>query len=366
MSSSPEGNERKQEKRKIMQAMSQHKEPRDFLQLLREESCGSRDSGGFILFFHRARYIRIILCPVLGSGVAGFFGHFLGLGKATTVVLFSLLIFLQVVIFRRCIRIFFKSSKKLSLVIADTIYIVLYFEIFILGQLIKLSVLPYFGCLGLFVLHMTNDSVVSASSENRADDSGVSASSESSFSMNVLMEPFPDENENENARLHRVERNRSLETSLGQRINLFDKDSPFLMGKEPADYFREVQNTLRSASTQKEYNFFLDLENQDLQVRELKQDCFHLFQQAINQRPELNKKCVFPTTDEAIVSFLNQPLEEFENELPDPATDIHSQGSDEFQKQILAKIAKDMRTRARPLTIFMSFVSNILRVKINR
>lgn len=59
MSSSPEGNERKQDKRKIMQAMSQHKEPHDFLQLLREESSDLRPPDLLKNFFYTGNIIYI-------------------------------------------------------------------------------------------------------------------------------------------------------------------------------------------------------------------------------------------------------------------------------------------------------------------
>lgn len=120
-----------------------------------------------------------------------------------------------------------------------------------------------------------------------ADDSVVSSSSESSFEIRVLLEPFPDDNENGNERPHPVEPNRSLETSLHQRLKAFgNEESPFLMGKTRTQYFSEVQQSLKSASSQMEYNWLLDSENRDLQIRELKKESCFLFREVLRHHPD--------------------------------------------------------------------------------
>lgn len=100
---------------------------------------------------------------------------------------------------------------------------------------------PCFNFIGLVVLGMAGDSAVSSSSENY-------------FDLQVLLEPWPEEN------CH-VQRNRRKETSLRQRVYTFGNgESPFLMGKTAHDFFNDVQESLGSASTQQEYNRLLDFE----------------------------------------------------------------------------------------------------------
>ncbi|KAK1548085.1 hypothetical protein Q3G72_027992 [Acer saccharum] len=143
-----------------------------------------------------------------------------------------------------------------------------------------------------------------------ADDSVVSSSSENSFDLQTLLEPWPDEN----PRVP-ITRNVSQESSFQQRIRTFgnaDEESPFLMGKNPIDFLKGVKENLSKASTQEEYNGILDFENTDLQVREIRKDCFFLFLRTLGSPPLENSN-----SKEAILSFLESEREALEAELKD-------------------------------------------------
>lgn len=90
-----------------------------------------------------------------------------------------------------------------------------------------------------------------------------------------------------------IARNRSLESSLRQRLNAFgNEESPLLLGKKRGDYWEEVQSSLGAASTQREYNNLLSFENRDLEIRELKNQCMSLFREELDQHPDLLPKCL--------------------------------------------------------------------------
>ena len=206
-------------------------------------------------------YLLIVFLPLLASySLSGFFGRFLGKGNATGVVLFSLLLLISIFLVKRWIR-SYKTSifyRRIYIFLYIVIDIILYALILVLCHLLKISIFPCF--IGLLVLHMT-------------DASAVSSSSESSFELQVLLEPWPDEP-------GQVQRNLSQESSLRQRVLAFgngNEESPFLMGKTSFAFFQEVEENLKSAATQKEYNRILDLENRDLQIRERKRECFLIF-----------------------------------------------------------------------------------------
>ena len=77
-------------------------------------------------------------------------------------------------------------------------------------------------------------------------------------------------------------RNLSQETSLRQRLNAFgNEESPLLLGMNKRDYWEEVKSKLGSASTQSEYNNLLEFESRDLQIRELKHECYALFRETL-------------------------------------------------------------------------------------
>ena len=174
-----------------------------------------------------------------------------------------------------------------------------------------------------------------------ADDS---SSSENSFDLQTLLEPWPDEN----PRVP-ITRNVSQESSFQQRIRTFgnaDEESPFLMGKNPIDFYKEVQESLKEASTQEEYKWILDFENTDLQVREIRKECFFLFLRTLGSPPLEN-------SNEAILSFLESEREALEAELKDSG--IHPSSLDQIEIHSLTKIKKDLHEKGNLSYYFHKF-----------
>lgn len=178
----------------------------------------------------------------------------------------------------------------------------------------------------------------SSSGTRLALPSSSSSWTEDSLELRVLEEPFPDNNEPGNEGLHPVKPNRSLETSLHQRLKAFgNEESPFLMGKKNAEYFSEVQQSLRAASDQTEYNRILDFENRDLQIRELKHSCFSIFQQVLSQQPTLAEKAAY-NPQEAFIDFFNEKRGELDTHLEWSSTE-----RDRKELQFLDRVRQDIR-----------------------
>ena len=109
---------------------------------------------------------------------------------------------------------------------------------------------------------------------------GPSASSEDSFDLQVLSEPWP------------VTPNSAEETSLFNRIRRLEReDCIFLLGRGPGLFWREsVKRTLDSYTTQEDYDFFLEFSKRDLEIRELRHSCYQKFFELLNENPDLVEK----------------------------------------------------------------------------
>ena len=118
------------------------------------------------------------------------------------------------------------------------------------------------------------------------------SSSEDSFGLQVLSEPWP------------VNHNFAYESSLRNRILALENDDCiFLLNKEKGEYWREVKNELDNCPSQSEYNRLLDFENRDLQIRERKHACYSIFQQILLDHPALAENAAY-NPQEAFFDFL--------------------------------------------------------------
>ena len=63
--------------------------------------------------------------------------------------------------------------------------------------------------------------------------------------------------------------------------------SPFLLDKAKVLYWENIKKELDNASSKRESNQLLDFESRDLQIRELKHECFALFQEVLSRHPSL-------------------------------------------------------------------------------
>jgi hypothetical protein len=278
-------------------------------------------------------YMLVKCFPLLTSfSTSGLVERCLEKGNAIGIVLFSLALLISIFLFRRWIR-SYKTSiyyRRIYIFLYIVIYIVLYVLILVLCRLLKMSICPYF--IGLLVLHMT-------------DDSAVSSASESSFELQVLLEPWPDEP-------GQVQRNLSQETSLRQRVLVFgngNEESPFLMGKTSFAFFQEVEENLQSASTQKEYNWILDFENRDLQIRERKRECYLLFD-GLSQGELIPGSREHASARDYFMSFLDIKREQVEAELKNcqpGGVYIHPRLIDQMEKNSLNQMAQDLHSQGR-------------------
>ena len=135
-----------------------------------------------------------------------------------------------------------------------------------------------------------------------------------SFEEQVLSEPFPEpETEATSANpATPFNRNASLEMSIRNRISRLEmEESPFLLGKERGQYWGEVKEALDRTSYYGEYLAMLDFENTDLQLREIKQQCFSLYKSLLAQNPNLAANAP-QSPDESILSFFEEISKEME------------------------------------------------------
>ena len=243
----------------------------------------------------RRTMILFFFLPLLGSFVAGFFGRFLGSeGSAFTgksLLLFALILFCGIFFFRRySLKLKEKCGFRL-LVVINLVFVVL---VTFFSYQIKLHLLAWFGLWlsgilkSIFILSVSDGPYLSPGPGNS------SSASEDSFGIGVLMEPWP------------ITQNSSLESSLHQRIiALENENSPFLLGKEKGEYWREVKSELTNSSSQSEYNLLVDFENRDLEIRERKHSCYRHFSRILDQEPSLSENFGY-NSQEVLIDFLNE------------------------------------------------------------
>lgn len=210
-------------------------------------------------------------------------------------------------------------------------YLIFYVVIYFFCYLVRLHLL---FCVDLFLngalpfIIWTEFSGEIIPSNSGSGPSRSTSWTEDSFGMRVLMEPFSEtEMEGTSARSsiprgdeagpshqgrdeagHQgsVVPNASLESSLRNRIVRLEQDnSPYLLDKAKGEYWSHIKQELNHASSQRDYNRLLDFENRDLQIRELKHECFRLFNHVLSQHPALADQAPY-NPQEAFDDFLDQ------------------------------------------------------------
>jgi hypothetical protein len=173
------------------------------------------------------------------------------------------------------------------------------------------------------------DDAAEALFPNTAPTPSNTSSSEDSFGLRVLSEPWP------------ITRNLGLESSICNRIRLLEAaNSPFLLGKEKGQYWGEIQECLYNVSEQREYYRLLDFENRDLQIRERKHSCLEVFRGVLLRNPYLEERAAY-SPQEAFFDFLNERRD---------ALDISNPGSspaemDRLEILFLGEIERDLLRR---------------------
>lgn len=190
---------------------------------------------------------------------------------------------------------------------------------------------------------------------NSGSDSSRSTSwTEDSFEMRVLTEPFSEtEMESTSARSsiprvagdeagpsHQgsVVQNKSLESSMRNRIvRLEQNNSPYLLDKARGGYWSLIKQELDHASSQKEYNVLLEVENGDLQIREGKHECLRLYNHVLSQHPPLADQAPY-NPQEVFDDFLNQ----YRNQL-DKQRALHVGERDRLELHFLGLVRQGLK-----------------------
>nr|YP_009320209.1 orf298 [Sinapis arvensis]AJR33070.1 orf298 [Sinapis arvensis] len=152
------------------------------------------------------------------------------------------------------------------------------------------------------------------------------SSSEDSFGLRVLCEPWP------------IIPNLGLESSILNRIRILeDSNSPFLLGKEKGEYWAEIKQSLRNSSSQREYYRGLDFENRDLLIREHKHSCYKIFREVLLSNPSLEEAAAY-YPQESFIAFLNEKRDD-----PDFCHPGHSPAEvDRLEILFLNQVEKDI------------------------
>ena len=219
-----------------------------------------------------------------------FFGRFLGSeGTATsgrTLTLYALLLLFGICLFRL-------SALYLKKKFGFLVFLLMYLSILFLIAFFLYGLRGYALSLSLCVSPICSFFIFFVGSEQALSlpaPSGAASSPpwrEDSFEMGVLLEPWPDEP-------GQIQRNLSYETSLRQRVLAFgNEESPWLMGQTPLAFLQEVENTLKGAPTQNEYNRLLEFEARDLLIREMKRSVSELFTTILSENPILAERAAY-------------------------------------------------------------------------
>lgn len=99
-----------------------------------------------------------------------------------------------------------------------------------------------------------------------------------------------------------VVQNTSLESSIRNRIVRLEQNTLICSIRERDR--GEIKQELDHASSQREYNRVLDFENRDLQIRERKNECFHLYKEVLAKHPTLADQTPY-NPQEVFDDFLN-------------------------------------------------------------
>lgn len=245
-------------------------------------------------------------------------------------VLFSILIFALIFLFRFfCVRL----NQKCDFLFVFFINLSILFLISFFCNYLRIY---FVSCLGLHFGHLFSFLILSVEGSRVIPYSGPSNSSswtEDSFEIRVLMEPFS-ETEVEGPPVNRsnqglasqeagpaplsIHHNVSMESSIKNRILYLEnhfQNTIFLGNGEKGDYWKGVKETLDETSSQSDYNFALEIENEDLQIREAQYSCYDVFLRALSEHPDLLKNAPEANPEEALSSFFYEIRYEMQEEL---------------------------------------------------
>lgn len=285
--------------------------------------------------------ILLLFVSLLGSFVAGCFGHFLGSeGSAgRNIWLFSILLWGLIFLFRLSV---FHLKNKWGVRLVVVLYVSLLFGISFLGSLIRIYVFSHVGLdlTSLFPLILAVGGGQALPLPSPADPSSSSSFTEDSFEMDVLLQPD-------------VVPNLSFESSLRSRIvRLEEEHTLFLLDKERGEYWAEMKTSLNQAPSQKEYNLILDFESRDLQIREKKHFVFALYTHMRIEHPDLAARAAY-NHKEALMDFFEEKRD---------ALDTHLEWSpaerDRRELQFLNEVENDLISRG-PHSIYMNRILGI-------
>lgn len=133
---------------------------------------------------------------------------------------------------------------------------------------------------------------------------------------------------------------------MRQRLNAFEeKESPLLFGKSRSEYWTEVEATLKSAETQRDYARLLEFEEMDLQIREKRQRCYLLLKEGVEQNQTLLDLDI-QNREERILAYLGKQREDIEGECGErePANRIsmNEREMDLLELEVLSDMEKDI------------------------
>nr|WMB96684.1 hypothetical protein [Solanum melongena] len=253
----------------------------------------------------RIRYFFTLLTFIAANS----FLHFLGIeGTAimTTgrnILLFAILLLSLTFLVRRNR---FRLNQKFGFRLVFIIYIFLFFSISLFGCCLRTYFLSHFG---LYLLDVFSFFVVFSVGSGGGQplplpgpSNPSNSSSEDSFELQVLLEPWP------------VTHNLGYEASLRNRfLTLEIENSPFLLSKERGENWAEVKTQLDNCPSQREYNQLLEFENRDLRIRELRHSCYSKFQLLFTDHPALAENAD-SNPQEALLYFFEEKREELDRE----------------------------------------------------
>ncbi|KAK8948822.1 hypothetical protein KSP39_PZI005808 [Platanthera zijinensis] len=178
------------------------------------------------------------------------------------------------------------------------------------------DVLTVFLGIGTFSVSGSGGQIIPSSGPSNPPSS--SSWTEDSFKIGVLLEPL-DDTEMEGRPSHPptgITFHVSLESSIRTRVGRLENEgSIFLLDKEKGHYWLDIKTALKKAPSQSEYNRLLEFESRDLQIRELKHECYSLFQQMLYEHSGLAETCSCYNPKEALLFFFNEKRDELDNNI---------------------------------------------------
>lgn len=273
-----------------------------------------------------------VLFRGLGTLSAIIFGRFLGsegtlLMPTGPQVMFLIILFLSLICLFPLLCMHLNKKYKF-LLFFFIIFLSFWFAFFFYH--IKIQIISWIsGCLStLMIFYASGGEIVPYFSPSPA-------SSEDSFELRVLAEPWP------------VIPNLGFESSMQGRILVLENaNSIFLLDKAKGVYWAEIKEALLQAPSQKDYNRLLDFENRDLQIREKKTECYALFQEILSRNPSLAENAAY-IPKETFLDFFAEKRDEL-----DTNAEWSPAEKDGREIQLVHLVKEDLRRRG-PQSVYM-------------